>query len=119
MYAQSASSALREHGEVAAGLRGFHGAKSILLPGHRQIHSIVAGNLQKDAAVGATLVSLPRRVQEARTESKNSGNFFLIADGKTDALQRFLICFIHSDVTEYGEVIAGGQPPEVRFQHVG
>src|SRR6188508_845896 len=69
MDAEHAAASLREHGDVAPGLRRLDDAERVLLPRHREIAGVVGRDLQEDALVGAALVGLPGRVQEARAEA--------------------------------------------------
>ena len=117
MDAQSAAAAFGENGKVTAGLRGFHDAKRILLAGDRQILGILAGNLQEDAAVGAALVGLSGGMQKARAEAENGGDFFLVANGVANTLQKFVVCRIHSDVAEDAKIIARPKPQNMRLQN--
>ena len=70
MDAQRAAVALDEHLEIAARLRRLDDAERVALAGHRQVRGVVAGDLQEDAGVGAALVGLAGRVQEARAEAE-------------------------------------------------
>src|SRR6266849_6426969 len=79
VHAQGAAAAFGENREVAAGLRGFHDPEGVLLPGHGKILGVVAGDLQKNAAIGTAFVGLPGGVQEARAKAENRGNLFLVA----------------------------------------
>src|SRR5579859_4427260 len=54
--------------EIAARLRRFHNAESVLLAGHRQIVGVVASDLEEHAGVRTALVSLPGGMQKTRTE---------------------------------------------------
>src|ERR1700676_739252 len=97
VHAQSATTALCEHREIAASLGRFYHAKSVFLPGNRQIGSIVAGNLQEHAGVWTALVGLTGGVQKPRTKAQAGGNFFRVAHPMTNGLQGFLVRCVHSD----------------------
>src|SRR5579859_1659496 len=87
--------AFRHHGEIAASLRCFYDAESILLPRHGKIGGIVTRDLQKYAGVGAAFVGLPRRVQEARSESETRCDAFFVPHGMAHRLQSFLVLIVH------------------------
>src|SRR5271163_3986574 len=106
MYAQRASPALREHRQIAARLRRFDDSKCIFLVGHAKIDSVIAGDLQKDSAVGSALVGLSRRVLEPRPKPKRGGDLFGVTDRETDALQRRFILRVHLDIRQQREIIA-------------
>ena len=110
MDAQSAAAAFREDRKIAAGLSRFYNTKRIFLSRNRQILCVVAGDLQKNAAVRPAFVGLPGRVQKARTETKDCGDFFLITHSMPQALQPFFIFHIHRDVAEDCKVIACAEP---------
>ena len=58
MYPQSPAAAFRENLEVSPGLRRFDHPEGVFLPRYGQVRRIVAGDLQNDSAIRATLVSL-------------------------------------------------------------
>src|SRR5579862_6830921 len=59
MDAESAAAAFGEDGEIAASLSGLNNAEGVFLSGDGQVGSIVASDLEEDAAVGAAFVGLP------------------------------------------------------------
>src|SRR5512143_462195 len=86
MHAQRAAISLRQDPEVAARLGGLHHAKAEAVAGDRQILSIIAGQLQEDAAIRSAFVGLSGRMEEARTEADAGGHAAGIADGAPDRL---------------------------------
>src|SRR6266481_3190519 len=100
MDAQRAAPAFGKNSKIAAGLRRLDYTEGVVLSGDRQVLGIVTGDLQKNAAVGTTLVGLAGGVQETRAEAQNRSHFFLVAYSMPDALQDFFICRIHGDVGE-------------------
>src|SRR5215470_1198513 len=113
MHSQRAPSALCEHGEVTSRLSCLHDAEGILLSGHGEINGIVASDLQKHSAVGPPFVRLTGRVQKARPESENGGNYLLVANRVPNLLQCTPIGVIHCDVAEDAEVVTWLNPREV------
>src|ERR1700731_37977 len=116
MHTQCAAPAFGQHREIATRLRGFYNAKRIFLPWNREIDSVVASDLQKNATVGAALVSLSGGMQEARTKTEHCGDFFAVANGKAYGLHGFLVGVIHGDVAKHCEVIAVPQTAKMAFQ---
>ena len=56
---------------------------------------VVAGDLQKDAAVRSAFVGLPGGVQKARAEAEHGGDFLGVADGEAHFLQRVFVGGVH------------------------
>src|SRR5215469_13734342 len=79
MHPQCSTTPFSEHLEVSACLSGFHDTERIFLAGNREVVRVVAGDLQKDSAVRAALISLPRRIQKPRTEPKASRDMLVVA----------------------------------------
>src|SRR5260370_8669479 len=87
MDAESPQLALGEDIEIAARLRRLDGAESVFLAGHGKVLRIIAGDLQKDPGIGAALVSLSRRMQEAWAETEAGRDALRIADRAAGGLQ--------------------------------
>jgi hypothetical protein len=61
--AQGAAATLREDLEISPGLRCFDNAEGVHLSGYRQVHGIVARDLEKSSAIRSTLCKpVPRSV---------------------------------------------------------
>src|SRR5215470_1629923 len=118
MDTQCAAATFGEDAEVAASLRCLRDPECVFLPGNGEIGSIIAGNLQKDAAIRAALVGLSRGVQEAWAEAKAGGDFLFVANGVTEFLQDFFVFRIHRDVAQNGEIIARSDTREMLFEYV-
>src|SRR5260370_16962419 len=116
MHAEGAAIALRQHREIAACLRRFHYAEGVCLAGHREVGSVVAGDLQEHAAIRPALVSLASRVQEPRPESKTRGDALLIAHRGANALERLFMRLGHFDIAEQGEIIARAKTVQIHAQ---
>jgi len=58
--AQGPAATLREDLEISPGLRCFDHAEGVHLSGYRQVHGIVARDLEKYSAIRSTFVSLFR-----------------------------------------------------------
>jgi hypothetical protein len=56
--AQDAAATLREDLKISPGLRRFDHAEGVRLSGYRQVHGIVARDLEKYSAIRSTFVSL-------------------------------------------------------------
>src|ERR1700731_4699974 len=118
MDSQGAAAAFCQHGEIAAGLRGFYYAERVLLAWHREIHFVVTGDLQEDAGIGAAFVRLAGGVEKTRPEAEDGGNLFCVADRVTNALERGFVLIVHGDVAENAEVIASIDAVEMGFYDV-
>src|SRR5260221_1927692 len=116
MDAQSPPPALGEDIEIAARLRRLDGAESVFLAGHGKVLRIIAGDLQKDPGIGAALVSLSRRMQEAWAETEAGRDALRIADRAAGGLQRHGMRFVVLDIGEQREVIPAPEPPEMGLQ---
>src|SRR5205814_2201915 len=84
MDAERAAASLGEDRKIPARLRGLDDAERVFLPGHGHILRVITGNLQEDAAVGATLVPLAGGVQEPRAEAEARRDALAVADPVTD-----------------------------------
>src|SRR4030095_5037939 len=118
MYPQGATLALQQHVEVASRLGRFDDAECVLLPGHGNIERIVAGELQEDTGVRSTLVCLPGRVQETRSEFQTRRDTRRAEDLIADRLQLALVRVVHLEVGEQREVVAGAKSIQMRSQVV-
>src|SRR5215831_458567 len=118
MDTQGSATAFGENVEIAASLRSLYDAKCVFLARHGEIGSVVAGDLQKDAAVRPAFVGLACRVQEARTEAEARGDFLFVADNMAKFLENFFVFGIHGNVAEDGEVVARADPSEMLFERV-
>src|SRR5260370_32330956 len=119
MESQSPAATLGKHREIAARLRGLDHAERVPLTGDRQIFGIIAGDLQKNAAVGTAFVGLSGGMQEARSEAEYRGHFSLVTNGVADALQSFFGGGIHGDVPKNGKIVAGAEPRKMSLQNSG
>src|SRR5262245_13327976 len=98
--------ALHQDFKVAAGLRRLHDAKTISASRDWHVGGIVAGNLQKYAAVRTTLVRLPSRVQEAGPVPQTCCHLLGIPYSLADGLQRLLMCVVHLNVGRDTEIVS-------------
>src|SRR5215471_3595696 len=73
VHAQYPPPAPYQHLQIAQRLRVSQGGEAVALAGDRQIGGRVGGDLQEHAVVGAALVQLPGRVQEARAVADGGG----------------------------------------------
>src|SRR5262249_1621725 len=117
MHAQRAPLALCQNLEVAARLRCLHDAKRVLLAGHRKVYGIISGDLQEDSRVWPTLICLPGRVQEARTETKAGRRSLRFTDSVSRGLQTLFVGLVHLYVSQEREVISGGKLLQMCAQH--
>ena len=60
MNAQRTASAFRKNGKIATSLRCLYNTECVLLIGNLQVGGVIASDLEKHAAVWATLVGLSR-----------------------------------------------------------
>ena len=119
MHAQCAAATFCEHLEISTSLRRFDNSERIFLARYRQVLGIITGDLQKDPRIRPAFVSLPRGVQEARTEAEASRDMFLVAERVPNRLQCFLVGLVHLDVAEDCEVITCLDAAEVLLQIAG
>src|SRR6516225_963832 len=119
MNAQSAAAPLREYREISARLSGFDHTESVFLPGDGEIHGVVTGDLQEDAAVGAALVGLPRGMKETGAEAQAGGYFLGVADGVADVLQGLFVVGVHWELAQNREVVARTKAREVSHEDIG
>src|SRR5258708_4228585 len=105
MYAQGAPLALCQDVKIATRLGCLHRSEGIFLSWYRQINGIIAGDLQKDAGVGAAFVGLSGGVQEARTKTQAGGNAFAVAYGMADGLQAVFMLAIHVYVGQQPQIV--------------
>src|SRR5262249_25243183 len=95
MHSQHATLAFCQDREVASCLRRLDHAEGVLLTGHRQIHRVIAGDLQEDSSVGSAFVSLSGRVQEARAKAKARRYSLPVADRMANPLKTGFMLLVH------------------------
>src|SRR5215813_5499338 len=116
MNSQRSASTFGEHFKIAARLRCFHYAETVLLPRHRQVMRVLASDLQEDSGIRPTFIRLTRRMQKARTETETRCHLFRVAYGVSGCLQNLLVFTVHLDVGEECAVIMRLQAIQMRFQ---
>src|SRR6185503_15590829 len=116
MYPQGATLALQQYVEVASSLGRLHDAECVLLPWDGNIEGVIASELEEDTRIRSTLVCLPGRVQEARSEFYARRDTRRAEDLIADRLQFALVRVIHLQVGEQREVVAGAKSIQMRFQ---
>src|SRR5271169_680422 len=119
VHPQRAPASFGENVEITARLRRLDHAKGIGLSGHQHVLGVVAGDLQKDAAVGSALVGLSRRMLEARPEANAGRRLGPVADGAADMLDYIDMGWAAFDIGEQGRVIPLTDPPEIGLQSSG
>ena len=115
MYTECATAALGEDIEIAACLRGLYDAERVFLARYSKVGSVIVSDLEKDAAVRATFVSLTGGMQKSRAEAEASGKLLFVANDVTEFLENFFVFGVHGDVAEDGEVIASACAGEMFF----
>src|SRR5207248_601976 len=108
-----------EYLKIAPRLRRFHHTESVLLAGDRQILGVVASDLQKNSGVRAALVSLSRRVQEARSETQAGRHALRVTYFVPYILQPALMGSVHLYVGQERKIVAGRESLQVCAQHAG
>src|SRR5882724_722592 len=98
MDAQQAPAALGEDVEVAARLRRLDSAEAVATAGHVELRGIIAGDLEKDAGIGAAFIGLAGGMQEARPEADAGRDVLGVADGMAHRLQRRLVRSVALDI---------------------
>src|SRR5258708_25001687 len=100
MDAQRAPPALGEDIEIAARLRRLHGTETVRRAGHGEVSRIIAGDLQKDTAIGSALVGLSGRMHEAWAEAEAGRDTLRITYRSAWRLPRRGMRGIVFDITE-------------------
>src|SRR5664280_2778205 len=120
---QRAATALNQHLEVAAGLRGLHHAETVGMAGHVDVGWVIAGNLQEHAGIRAAFVGLPRRMLEARSEAEAGGGTGFVANARAHCSQRLGVRLVALDISQQRHVVArlcaGTDPPKMTFDIAG
>src|SRR6185437_8084028 len=116
MHPQGAPAAFGEDVEIAARLRRLDDAEAVPSARHVEVARIVAGDLQKDARIGAALIGLAGRMEEARAETEAGGDPLRAADRDAYCLQRLGVRGVALDIGEQRAVIAGYQPVKMRLE---
>ena len=89
MDAHAAAVALVERHPIAERLRGEQRAEADVHAGNHRIVGIVGGDLQNDARVGAALMQLSGRMEEARAEADRRRDAMRVANLQAQLLQQF------------------------------
>src|SRR5215470_5624895 len=118
MHAQRAPSPLGKHCEIPPRLRRLNDTERVFLFGNREVIGIVAGDLQEDAAVRPSLVSLPGRVQKARAKSQNGRDPLCVPDLVADSFESRLILSVHRDIAQESEIISIAHALEMQPQGI-
>src|SRR5579883_101052 len=118
MHAQRAPAPLRQNREITPSLRRLHHAKCVLLPRHRQIHRVIARDLEKYARVRAALIGLSGGMQKSRPKAEHRRDFLLVPNSGSHGLQRLFVLRIHRNVGKQTKVVPGAGSPELCSQHV-
>src|SRR5579859_3927260 len=87
MNAQRAPVALEQNVKVAAGLRVLHHAETGAMSGNGEVLAIIAGDLQKDAAIRAAFIGLAGRMQKSRSEFEAGCDVAPVAQRQPQLLQ--------------------------------
>src|SRR6476469_6761531 len=119
MHAQSAAPSFRQNLEIAASLRCLHDSECVLLAWHRELHRIVARDLQEDSSVGAAFIGLTGRMQKTRPKAEAGRNVLAIPHGVAYLLQRFFVLSIHLHIAENCEIICGFDSRQVSVEIAG
>src|SRR5207248_7025251 len=92
--------------EIAAGLGGEKGGEAVRLARNGQVLAAVARRLEEDAGVGAALVQLTGRVQEARSESGGAGEPGRVANETLQLVQLAVERVVRGEIGEERDVVA-------------
>src|SRR5262249_44518635 len=106
MHAQDAPPALRQHFEIAPRLRRLDDAETVFVTRHVEIVGVVAGDLQKHAAVRPSFVGLSGRMEETRPKPDAGRHPLAVTDHYADILQRVAVSPVALDVGEKRAVVA-------------
>ena len=114
MDAQRMPIALHQDIEISPSLGGFDHGEGALPFRHGQIDLIIARDLKEHPSIGATLVRLPSRMQEARPEFEARRDPLDVPNALTDLLQHAFMHFVHLDERQEREIVSLVEPVEVR-----
>lgn len=103
-----------ENLEISAGLCSFDDSERITLARYRQVDGIVMGDLEKQAAVRTTLISLSRGVEKSRPEAEACGDLFPVSHPMADRLEGRVMFRTHFEIGEEREILARGKLIQVR-----
>src|SRR5690349_2459334 len=116
MDAQGPSLALCQYLEIPACLRSLHDAECVFLSRHRQVSSIVTGDLQQYSTIRPAFVSLSGGVQETRAKTETRCHASAVAYRMAHLLQALFMLTVHLNIGEQSKVIASGKPAQMRAQ---
>src|SRR5436309_13497315 len=109
MDTQGPPLAFRQHLKISTRLRGFHNAESVFLSRHRQVSSVIAGDLQEHSAVRPAFVSLSSGVQKTRAKTEACRDTFAVAHSMAHLLQALFMLAAHLNISEQSKVITRGK----------
>ncbi len=115
MQAQRPAAALSQDLKIATRLSRLYQTEGEFLARHLKIMRIIAGDLQKDAAVGAAFVGLPGGMQEAWAKAETRRHPLAIAHNSTQVLQGFSMLGIALHICKQSAVVAGAKLSEMLF----
>src|SRR5258706_14650151 len=94
LHANDSPAALAQNRKVSASLRLQDRREIVIAAGHWNVRRRFMRDLDKDAAIRATLVKLPRRVQEPRAIADGGRDMPGIADRRANLLQKFVLALV-------------------------
>src|SRR6266513_2977093 len=98
MDTQGPPLALRQHLKISTRLRGFHNAESVFLSRHRQVSSVIAGDLQEHSAIRSAFISLSGGVQKTRAKAEACCDASAVAHSMAHGLQAFFMLAVHLNI---------------------
>src|SRR5215204_1513999 len=116
--ADGAASARRERAEVAERLRLLERREGVGLAGYLHVARVRGRDLDEDAAVGAALVELARRVQEARAVARRRRAARRVAQVRAYLLDDPFGVIRLLEVVEQRDVVARARALQMVFEHV-
>src|SRR5262249_5202760 len=116
---QSAAAALGEDVVIAACLRCLDDAKGVGLSWHGQVVGVVAGDLQKDAAVRPAFIGLPCRMLKAGPKADTGRRLGAVADSAPYTLDHLDMGGTALDIGEQGRIVAPADPTEMGLESRG
>ena len=119
MNSQNSPSALSQNCKISLGLCRFDDTKRVSLTRNWQVVEIVTCDLEEDAAIWATLVDLPGRMEEPGTESNRSRDVLAVPDCLSNLVETGFVLSIHFSVCKNPKIVACDDTIQMRTEVIG
>src|SRR5437016_122500 len=116
MDTQGPPLALRQHLKISTRLCSLDNAECVFLSRHRQVSSVIAGDLQEHSAIWSAFVSLSSGVQKTRAKAEACCYAPAVAHCMAHLLQALFMLTVHLNISEQSKVITRGKLAQMRAQ---